>query len=155
MQSPLQGHLKSDRSPFLQNIASIAELPWSIWCSKKTQFFFQLTKNGFSQVPIHKDSPNLNVQIVIGPRYTWGPIYGSMTLADEDTNSIVTDNANRATQLWQCLTCGLSETTKGQFWDQNIPKLGILALEFKDVGFKFNNIYSRFVLKFHMHFFET
>ena len=51
--------------------------------------------------------------IFIGPRYTWGPIYGSeclklteggcadltdVTLADEDTNSILTDNANRAIQ---------------------------------------------------------
>ena len=50
--------------------------------------------------------------IFIGPRYTWGPIYGSeclsltipcwdfteLTLADEDTNSILTDNANRAIQ---------------------------------------------------------
>ena len=48
--------------------------------------------------------------IFIGPRYTWGPIYGSeslkltipfwnltyVTLANEDTNSILTDNANRA-----------------------------------------------------------
>ena len=49
----------------------------------------------------------------IGPRYTWGPIYGSeclklteggcadltdVTLADEDTNSILTDNANRVIQ---------------------------------------------------------
>ena len=53
----------------------------------------------------------------IGPRYTWGPIYGSaslsltdwltetpfanltdVTLADEDTNSILTDNANRTIQ---------------------------------------------------------
>ena len=48
--------------------------------------------------------------IFIGPRYTWGPIYGSrclkltprpfadltdMTLADEDTNSILADNDNR------------------------------------------------------------
>ena len=51
--------------------------------------------------------------IFIGPRYTWGPIYGSeclkltegglwnfteLTLADEVTNSILTDNANRAIQ---------------------------------------------------------
>ena len=44
------------------------------------------------------------------PGYTWGPIYGSeslkltcadltdVTLADEDTNPILTDNANRAFQ---------------------------------------------------------
>ena len=71
-------------------------------------------------------------RIFIGPRYTWGPIYGSeslklsdlvdasyasyrsypsyasyvsyasystdVTLADEETNSILTDNANRAIQ---------------------------------------------------------
>ena len=51
--------------------------------------------------------------IFIGPRSPWGPIYGSgclsqterpcadktdVTLADEDTNSILTDNANRAFQ---------------------------------------------------------
>ena len=51
--------------------------------------------------------------IFIGPRCPWGPIYGSgslkqtelpcadltdVTLADEDTNSILTDNANRAFQ---------------------------------------------------------
>ena len=54
--------------------------------------------------------------IFIGPRCPWGPIYGSgclsltdslsylcadltdVTLADEDTNSILTDNANRAIQ---------------------------------------------------------
>ena len=65
---------------------------------QKNTIFFPVDKNGFSQVPIHKDSPNLNVQIVIGPRYTSGPIYGSMTLADEDTNSILTDDANRAIQ---------------------------------------------------------
>jgi len=52
----------------------------------------------------------------IGPRCPWGPIYGSgslklthslsylcadltdVTLADEDTNSILTDNANKAIQ---------------------------------------------------------
>ena len=53
------------------------------------------------------------MQVIIGPRYTWGPIYGSeslklthrrfwnfteLTLANEDTNSILTDNANRAIQ---------------------------------------------------------
>ena len=51
--------------------------------------------------------------VFIGPRCPWGPIYGSgslklterpfadltdVTLADEDTNSILTDNANRAIQ---------------------------------------------------------
>ena len=55
--------------------------------------------------------------LFIGPRCPWGPIYGSgclslthsltelpcadltdVTLADEDTNSILTDNANRAIQ---------------------------------------------------------
>ena len=54
--------------------------------------------------------PILSDSIFIGPRYTWGPIYGSrvslthwpcadltdVTLADEDTNSILTDNANMA-----------------------------------------------------------
>ena len=52
------------------------------------------------------------IGLVIGPRSTWGPIVGSgcqslsdvcvdltdVTLADEDTNSILTDNANRAIQ---------------------------------------------------------
>ena len=60
---------------------------------------------------------NTKIQgIFIGPRCPWGPIYGSgclsltdwlsylcadltdVTLADEDTNSILTDNANRAIQ---------------------------------------------------------
>ena len=55
--------------------------------------------------------------LIIGPRCPWGPIYGSeslsqtdsltetpfadltdVTLADEDTNSRLTDNANRAIQ---------------------------------------------------------
>ena len=50
--------------------------------------------------------------VFIGPRCPWGPIFGSgchsvrdlsenltdVTLADEDTNSILTDNANRAIQ---------------------------------------------------------
>ena len=52
--------------------------------------------------------------VIIGPRYTWGLIYGSgclsvstrgcaadltdVTLADEDTNSILADNANRTIQ---------------------------------------------------------
>ena len=51
------------------------------------------------------------ILVFIGPRYTWGPIYGSeclkltprpcadltdVTLADEDTKSIPTDNAKRA-----------------------------------------------------------
>ena len=53
--------------------------------------------------------------IFIGPRCPWGPIYGSgclsvslsprpfadltdVTLVDEDTKSILTDNANRAIQ---------------------------------------------------------
>ena len=51
----------------------------------------------------------------MGPRYTWGPIFGSwtwcnwlttkrfwdltdVTLTDEDTNSIQTDDANKAIQ---------------------------------------------------------
>ena len=53
------------------------------------------------------------VTLFISPRYTWGPIYGSgslslsprgfadltdVTLVDEDTKSILTDNANRAIQ---------------------------------------------------------
>ena len=55
----------------------------------------------------------MNLDIFIGPRYTWGPIYGSkslklttrgfadltdVTLADEDANSILTDSANKAIQ---------------------------------------------------------
>ena len=51
--------------------------------------------------------------LFIGPRCTWGPIYGSrchwvserrcwnltdMTLTDKDTNPILTDNVNRASQ---------------------------------------------------------
>ena len=54
-----------------------------------------------------------SVNIFIGPRCLWGPIYGSgslklslrpfadltdVTLADEDTNSILTDNAKWAIQ---------------------------------------------------------
>ena len=55
------------------------------------------------------------ISIFIGPRCPWGPIYGSgslslrevvadfklitdVTLVDEDTKSILTDNANRAIQ---------------------------------------------------------
>ena len=54
------------------------------------------------------------VDILIGPRYTWGPICGSqvslteslylclyltdVTLADEDTNTILIDDTNRAIQ---------------------------------------------------------
>ena len=56
------------------------------------------------------------VLLFIGPRCPWGPIYGSgclsqtelpcadltdVTLADEDTNSILTDNANVAMQVTQ------------------------------------------------------
>ena len=48
--------------------------------------------------------------VFVGPRCPWGPIYGSgsetpfadltddVTLADKDTNSILTDNANREIQ---------------------------------------------------------
>ena len=56
-------------------------------------------------------SNRISTTVFIGPRCPWGPIYGSacpsvrprpcvdltdVTLADEDTNSILTDNANRA-----------------------------------------------------------
>ena len=53
----------------------------------------------------------LSMLVFIRPRYTWGPIYGSgclkvtlladltdVTLADEDTNSILAANDNRAIQ---------------------------------------------------------
>ena len=62
--------------------------------------------------------------------YTWGPIYGSgclklteppfadltdVTLADEDTNSILTDNVNRAIQGYLAM-----QVTQlgGQLWNQ-------------------------------------
>ena len=54
----------------------------------------------------------------IGPRNPWGPIYGSgflklseppfadltdVTLADEDTNAILADDANgHSKAMWQC-----------------------------------------------------
>ena len=55
---------------------------------------------------------SFGVMFFIGPRCPWGPIYGSgslsvrdlvadltdVTLVDEDTKSILTDNANRAIQ---------------------------------------------------------
>ena len=62
------------------------------------------------------DIDHSHMYIFIGPRCPWGPIYGSgslklthslsylcadltdVTLADEDTNSILTDNANKAIQ---------------------------------------------------------
>ena len=56
--------------------------------------------------------------VFIGPRCPWGPIYGSkpmsvtargfadltdVTLADEDSNSIPTDDVNGQSQaMWQC-----------------------------------------------------
>ena len=55
-------------------------------------------------------SQNTRICIFIGPRCPWGPIYGSsslklsprpyadLTLADENTNSILNDSANRAFQ---------------------------------------------------------
>ena len=72
----------------------------------------------FEHTPVLTNNLSINammtlVTMIIGPRYTWGPIYGSeclklsergfwnwtyVTLADEDTNSILTDNANRAIQ---------------------------------------------------------
>ena len=86
----------------------------------------------------------------IGPRWPWGPIYGSesfkppfanltdVTLADEGTNSILTDNANRAIQgnvamhvtlpggqLWnQCKWCHLvakfATNASGAIWWLNL-----------------------------------
>ena len=50
--------------------------------------------------PASSDLTTFRFTLVIRPRYTWGPIYGScvdltdVTLADADTNSIQTDNAN-------------------------------------------------------------
>ena len=55
---------------------------------------------------------NKDIIVFIGPRCLWDPIYGfaclslthlcadftDVTLADEDINSILTDNANRAFQ---------------------------------------------------------
>ena len=59
------------------------------------------------------DNQVASIAIFIGPRCLWGPIYGSgslkltlrpfadltdVTLADEDTNSALTDNVNRTFQ---------------------------------------------------------
>ena len=86
----------------------------------------------------------LEVQFFIGPRCSWGPIYGSgclsltrtpfwnltdVTLADEDNNSILTDNANRTIQgnhyllMWQCKRRNLvaklmTNANVGQNWNQ-------------------------------------
>ena len=68
--------------------------------------------------------------VFIGPRCTWGPIYGSrplsqterrfadstdVTLAGKDTNSILTDNANRA---FQCNVVMKVTKPGGQLWNQ-------------------------------------
>ena len=64
--------------------------------------------NIYSQIQIYEGNIILYFMIFIGPRYTWGPIYGSksvsqtlvdltdVSLVDEDTNSILADDTNRA-----------------------------------------------------------
>ena len=69
-----------------------------------------------TQLDVKNAHSNLHIShklvIIIGPRYTWGPIYGSkclsvsnwvtlvdltdVSLVDEDTNSIQADDTNRA-----------------------------------------------------------
>ena len=70
------------------------------------------------------------IGIFIGPRCPWGPIYGSgslslsltpfadmtdVTLADEDTNSILTDKANRT---FQGNVATRVTQPGGQLWNQ-------------------------------------
>ena len=65
-------------------------------------------------------------EIFIGPRCTWGPIYGSrclrgcanltdVTLADQATNSMQADNANMAIQGNVAMKVTQSS---GQLWNQ-------------------------------------
>ena len=68
--------------------------------------YFSHTYREFSKSRCHEN------YVFIGPRCPWGPIYGSgslslrdvfadltdVTLVDEDTKSILTDNADRAIQ---------------------------------------------------------
>ena len=87
-----------------------------MWANAKTLYYqkvdplLQCNFGSFSS----KGSLSWNIwmpcsKVFIGPRYTWGPIYGSgsilpcwdladVTLADQDINSILADNANRAIQ---------------------------------------------------------
>ena len=70
--------------------------------------------------------------IFIGSRCPWGPIYGfaslklsktpfanltDVTLADEDTNSILTDNANRAIQGNVAMQLMQVAPSGGQIWN--------------------------------------
>ena len=72
-----------------------------------------MTNNVESCKKINGRVQTFKFSVFIGPRCPWGPIYGSaclsltprpfanltdVTLADEDTNSILTDNANHAFQ---------------------------------------------------------
>ena len=69
-------------------------------------------------------------KVIIGPRCTWGPIYGSrslsvserglanltdVTLADQATNSMQADNANMAIQGNVAMKVTQSS---GQLWNQ-------------------------------------
>jgi len=94
---------------FIQNLYWILCQFNNVYRNSDWKFCLQ---NSLRCVPghiIHKGK----ILIFIGPRCPWGPIYGSgclklselplwnltdMTLADEDTNSILTDNSNRAIQ---------------------------------------------------------
>ena len=78
--------------------------------------------------------------LFIGPRCPWGPIYGSwcqwlsprgfadltdVTLADEDSNSIPTDDANGQSQaMWQCKWRHLVANIKtNASWKKELKKL--------------------------------
>ena len=82
-------------------------------------------------------SQNTRICIFIGPRCPWGPIYGSsslklsprpyadLTLADENTNSILTDSANRAFQgnvamRWRHLVANFATDASGTIWWPNL-----------------------------------
>ena len=73
---------------------------------------------------------HLHFHIFIGPRCLWGPIYGltslslthlcadltDVTLADEDTNSILADNAKRAIQGNEALQVMKNNASGAVLW---------------------------------------
>ena len=82
---------------------------------------------------------------IIGLRCTWGQIFGStslsltelpfgnltdVTLADKDTKSILTDNANRAIQanaMWECMWLNLmGKYVSGAIWWSNLQPMHLL-----------------------------
>ena len=105
--------------PSCHHLSPVTFFQWGCHYSNLMHSFCQFCSANMQRVRHCKIGPSRfqmshqALHVFIGPRCPWGPIYESgclsltgrafadltdVTLADEDTNSILTDNANRAFQ---------------------------------------------------------